>query len=60
MSGERSRLQQESFRRKKGREKVCERKNKKVSENTRKTVYAQHVDPWGEGTALLHGVVSTK
>ena len=52
MSGERSRLQQESFRRKKGREKVCERKNKNVSENARKTASAQ--------IALLHSVVSTK
>ena len=57
MSGERSRLQQESFWRKKGREKVCERKNKKVSENARKTASAQYVDQWGEGIALLHSVV---
>ena len=60
MSGERSRLQQESFRCKKGREKVCERKNKRVFENARKTASAQYVNPWGEGIDLLHSVVSTK
>ena len=60
MSGERSRLQQESFRRKKGREKVCERKNKRVSENAKKTASARYVNPWGEGIDLLHSVVSTK
>ena len=60
MSGEWSSLQQESFRRKKGREKVRKRKNKKVSENARKTASAQYVDPWGGGIALLHSVVSTK
>ena len=60
MLGERSRLQQESFSRKKGREKVCERKSKKVAGNARKTASAQYVNPWGEGISLLHSVVSTK
>ena len=59
MSGERSRLQQECFRRKKRREKVCERKNKKLSEHL-KNSFRTIRGSMGESIALLHSVVSTK